>query len=256
MFEEDQDYLDCRGAASEQEDTREYYQSRTRYWISEARRALANAYHDLIIRDRGGYVDWMGNATWLLCEAAAWRKEARKLQWRHSERKSSMVDSDTPTLEQHVADSNDSLFERSVNTPILYKRTPDLTLFKTILKMRSIVWKRHSQNIEILLGRHDPEFTEEARARRAKEFKDEKHPNFNKLLNKGGITFGMQFDTEFLFALCQSKEEQDSFQKDIDALAFYQELINKFRIRDIMYETRRTSTVKVREWQYRERKVS
>jgi hypothetical protein len=237
--------LDCRGAASEQENTREYYQARTRYWIREARRALANAHHDLILRDRRGYVDWMGNATWLLCQAAAWREEARRLTWGHTERKPSMVDSDTATVERDATNSGDVLFDETINTPILYHRVPDATLFRTLLRMRSIVWERHFKNTHILLGRHDPEFTEEAHTKRAKEFKDEKHPNFNKLLNKGKITFGMQFDNEFLLSLCNGEEEQKSFQKDIDALVFYQERINKFRIRDTIHEARHTCIVKV-----------
>jgi|ERR1700722_13490088 len=192
-------------------DTREYYQGRAMYWCREARRAIAFAHRDLILGDRKSYTEWMGNAVWLLTEAATWREEARQLPW-------------TQRSEME-ADMSDSFLEQVKKTPILYRHVSDVCIFMTLLKMRTIVWERHYKDTMMLLCRAD-------------------RP----------ATFGMLFDNDFLLALCNGEEEQKSFKADIEAYSFYSGLINKFHIRDLMYETRRASSVKVKDWQYKERK--
>lgn len=247
--------FDVRGAAAEYEETRAYYQERTRYWIREARRALSFAEQERVLRDRESYVDWMGNATWLLTEAAAWREIARTIPWGRPERTTSMVDSDTATVEHDDDMDDDDLFNKSVNTPIYYHRVPDIALYRTLLRMRSLVWERHYKDTITLLCRRYPNLSEESSAKRAKEYKDPKSPNYNKLSMANSLpSFGMLFDNELLLALCKSEEEQKTFKSDVAALEYYQGLINKFHLRDIMYETRRTSTVKARDWNYKERK--
>jgi hypothetical protein len=56
-------------------------QSETRYYLIEARRALAFAAKDNILRDKQSYANWVENAIELLQEAERCRKEALLVPW-------------------------------------------------------------------------------------------------------------------------------------------------------------------------------
>lgn len=61
---------------------RQYYQKRTRYYLTEARRAIGHAMLSWMEKEREQYLDWMENATWLLTEADICRQRALQEPWR------------------------------------------------------------------------------------------------------------------------------------------------------------------------------
>src|SRR5258708_3453379 len=57
-------------------------QDYTRYYISEARRAIGYALSSKMQKDRRDSIEWWENATGLLMEAAAYREAALREPWR------------------------------------------------------------------------------------------------------------------------------------------------------------------------------
>lgn len=60
---------------------RREFQRQTKYLLSEARRSLAFAQKDYILRNRLQYIIWMENALELFLEAYAARQKALSFPW-------------------------------------------------------------------------------------------------------------------------------------------------------------------------------
>jgi hypothetical protein len=95
--------------------------------------------------------------------------------------------------------------------------------FNQLLAARKIIYDRHYADIMMLLERKYPVDND-----REKNYKDPNHPDYNKLLDKPGISFGMLFDNELLLSLCKDDKERRLFNNDISLLNYYQKLIDNY----------------------------
>lgn len=79
-----------------------------------------------------------------------------------------------------------------------YKPISRTIQFRTLLKLRKLVWERNHDQVMSILKRKDH------------------------------VTFADQFNSELVLSLCKNPDEQKYLQDGAGALSFYQKLIDKF----------------------------